>query len=213
MLEETRSYHDEVISDNPVGFWKLDETSGVTATDEQGVRNGAIEGAGTVLGVAGLADDGGTAFEFDGAGGVDLGFSTNYTDVSFEAWFRVGALVGTQSIVSGDVKAILRVDTDTLTFYRRSGTVWTTVSHLISVATTYHVVATHDGTTMVLYVNGEQVGSVAFTGAPDTNTVPWNIGRHDNGTEALSGVIDNVAIYDTALSAARVAAHYAAGAS
>ena len=66
---------------------------------------------------------------------------------------------------------------------------------------------TRSGTTYRLYVNGVQVAT-----ATGTMVTPTGGGRFGAvGGAPFKGVIDEAAIYPTALSAARIAAHYAAG--
>jgi hypothetical protein len=75
----------------------------------------------------------------------------------------------------------------------------------------YHVAGTYDGANMRLYVNGVQVASKALTGGATTSSNPVLIGSWDGGSEFFKGVIDEVAIYRSALSATRVQAHSTAG--
>jgi hypothetical protein len=77
-----------------------------------------------------------------------------------------------------------------------------------------HLVATYDGTWQYLYVNGTLVSSLATTFYPNTTT-PFHIGsaRSDlaAGDKWFDGPLDEVAWYRTALSAARINAHYTLG--
>ena len=76
---------------------------------------------------------------------------------------------------------------------------------------TYHVVATYDGTTRRLYLNGVQVASAGLTGNPSSTTNNVYLGSWNGSRELLAGTIDEAAVYNTVLSPARVAAHYNAG--
>lgn len=79
-------------------------------------------------------------------------------------------------------------------------------SHLPSNAWT-HLAATYDGTTQRLYVNGVQVGSRAQTGTLDVSANPLRIGGNTVwANEYFQGLIDEVRIYNRALSQAEVAA-------
>jgi RHS repeat-associated protein len=69
-----------------------------------------------------------------------------------------------------------------------------------------HIAATYDGATIRLYVNGAQTGSAANAISMLDITAPFRVG------DAFNGTIDEAAVYPAALSAARVAAHYKAGA-
>lgn len=76
-----------------------------------------------------------------------------------------------------------------------------------------HLVGTYDGANWKLFRNGVQVASVADTvGALPVADGRWAIGSTGNGwADAFAGEIDEVAIYDHSLTAARVAAHYSDG--
>lgn len=73
----------------------------------------------------------------------------------------------------------------------------------------------YDGTTWRLYRNGVEVDSNAGPAAPLASSGDdWAIGSTGNGWEGLFvGAIDEVAVYDKALSAARVQALYTTGVS
>lgn len=85
---------------------------------------------------------------------------------------------------------------------------------LISDTNWHHAVGTSDGTTVRFYVDSVLIGTtgVASTGNYVTSTPIW-LGAYGNnaGNENWHGVIDEPAIYTTALSQARVNAHYTAG--
>ena len=70
----------------------------------------------------------------------------------------------------------------------------------------HHVVATYDGTSSKLYVDGSLEGQVAIAGTITPSTAPLAIGRNGiQDTDRFRGSIDDVRIYDRALSAAEVA--------
>lgn len=78
-----------------------------------------------------------------------------------------------------------------------------------------HLVGTYDGANWHLYRNGTLVATAAGAfGAIPVNDANWSIGSSGNypaftqGFRGFNGAIDEVAIYDSALSAARVQAHY-----
>ncbi len=68
-----------------------------------------------------------------------------------------------------------------------------------------HLAATHDGTTLRLYVNGVQVGSRAMAGSLLTSTGALRIGGNSIWGEFFQGRIDEVRVYNRALSARRAA--------
>jgi hypothetical protein len=63
--------------------------------------------------------------------------------------------------------------------------------------------ATYDGTTLRTYVNGTQVASKAVSGNIVTTSNPLRIGG-DWSAEMFTGLIDNVRIYNKALTAAQI---------
>jgi hypothetical protein len=76
----------------------------------------------------------------------------------------------------------------------------------LPIDTWYHVAATYDGVAMRLYLNGAEVGVLPKTGTIDQNpAVPVSIGRHPDASNHMSGAIDDVRIYDRALTAAEIA--------
>jgi hypothetical protein len=69
-----------------------------------------------------------------------------------------------------------------------------------------HLAATYDGANLRLYVNGVQVASSAVTGAIATTSGPLRIGGNTIWSEWFKGTIDDVRVYNRALSAAEVQA-------
>jgi hypothetical protein len=69
-----------------------------------------------------------------------------------------------------------------------------------------HLAATYDGATLRLYVNGTQVASSAVSGAIATTAGSLRIGGNNVWSEWFKGTIDDVRVYNRALSAAEVQA-------
>ena len=75
---------------------------------------------------------------------------------------------------------------------------------ILSANTWTYLAATYDGTTLRLYVNGVQVASQAQTGAITTSTNPLQIGGDSLYGQFFQGTIDEVRIYNVALTAAQI---------
>ncbi|WP_457502078.1 LamG-like jellyroll fold domain-containing protein [Thermostichus sp. MS-CIW-15] len=82
----------------------------------------------------------------------------------------------------------------------------------------YHVAATYDGSTMKLYVNGNLEASKPFTSSITYDpSIPWTIGstaapyRDLGAPRTFNGVIDEVEIFNRALSQAEIQAIYKSG--
>jgi hypothetical protein len=67
-----------------------------------------------------------------------------------------------------------------------------------------HVAGTYDGTTLRLYINGVQVASLNQSGAIATSTGPLRIGGNSLWGEFFQGRIDEVRIYNRALTPAEI---------
>ena len=94
--------------------------------------------------------------------------------------------------------------------------VWSTNS--FPLGNFYHVAATYDGTTARLYVDGSLEGELPISKAVIHDpTVPWSIGSThteyiENGSpRTWVGVIDEVTVYDRALSVSEIQAIYDTG--
>jgi formylglycine-generating enzyme len=73
-----------------------------------------------------------------------------------------------------------------------------------------HAVGVYNGSQLGLYINGAFVGSSSATGPMLVPTAPVGIG-HTLADRSFDGLIDEVSIYDRALSATEVQALYASG--
>src|SRR5262249_25131506 len=69
-----------------------------------------------------------------------------------------------------------------------------------------HLAATYDGTTLRLFVNGMLVSSVATSGPIITSTNQLQIGGDSIYGQYFQGRIDEVRVYNAALSAAQITA-------
>ena len=69
-----------------------------------------------------------------------------------------------------------------------------------------HLAATSDGTTIRLYVNGVQVATKPAPPAITTNNLALGIGGQADGVSTLQGAMDDVLVYNSALTAAEIAA-------
>ncbi len=67
-----------------------------------------------------------------------------------------------------------------------------------------HLATTYDGATVRLYVNGALVGSLPFAGAIPASTGPLRLGGNSVWGEWFAGLIDEVRVYNRALSASEI---------
>jgi len=74
-----------------------------------------------------------------------------------------------------------------------------------------HLATTYDGANQILYVNGVQVASRAQTGAIKVSAGPLRIGGDSIWGDYFQGLIDEVRVYNRALSASEIQADMALG--
>ncbi|MCC7449023.1 MAG: LamG domain-containing protein, partial [Anaerolineae bacterium] len=217
----TSAYPNTVLEDGPVSYWRLGETSGKTAADVMGSNPGTITG-GVTLGTAGaISGDSDKAMTFNGSSGyisIANKASLNFTgDFTLEAWAMPTVLNGQERLIlnKGGNQYRLGINANNRWYgsvyiggvrYNIVGSVKPAVGRWD------HIVLTRSGSTLTLYINGASAGTVTAAGTLDTTTRILAIGR--KGASASSyfrGAIDEVAIYNTALSPAQVSAHYNIG--
>jgi len=186
------------------------------ADDGQGVNNCVLmNGAGFVDGS--LVD---SAFSFDGIDdylfcGTDP--SLNITNaITMEAWFNVAepasSLPHRVLIANRDTAnyVSLRSGGQPFMSLRVNGTQRTIYSNFSPQANTwYHVAGTFDGSMLRIYVNGILRGSSGpYPGVISNNNANTYIGKYINNTYYLNGTLDEIKIYNRALSPAEITANY-----
>ncbi len=216
------------ITDGLVGYWPLDEGSGTTTADVwSGTHNGIVEnGATWVTGKIG------SALDFTGgAGGGDVSI-TQHADLmpvdafSVQAWASwdshttTWAGIVSNSFDTGDDESgyiLFGWNYDSAWFGQRTNaTEYTEINGgTVGTGIWRHLVATYDGSFMRIYVDGSETGSTAKSGPVDYVTEPeeLSIGRFhdDNEDVSFDGQIDEVALWNRALTPAEVVELYNGG--
>jgi len=218
--EAGRPYHEAVLANSPVSYWRLGEAGGSALHDTAGSNGGTYAGSGvTNAASGGIAGDIDRAARFDGASGAAqvpdaASLDRGNGPLTIEAWVKRGATGTTQTIVDKgtDAYRLYFGGTDRLTLARSGGAdIVASSSALTDTAGWHHVVATKSGATSRLYIDGADVtGTVTDATLGDTSA-PLSVAGDGSG-QWLSGSLDELAIYGTALTPAQVREHYAAGA-
>jgi hypothetical protein len=96
------------------------------------------------------------------------------------------------------------------TLHFRSGGTWyrTPILQSLSANTWYHIVGTYDGTDLKVYVNGIEDNSTSASVIPENNTNNVHIGSTTAASSFFDGKIDDVRIYNRALTATDVTSLY-----
>ena len=79
---------------------------------------------------------------------------------------------------------------------------------MLQVGAFHHVAGTYDGTTMRLYFDGAEVGSLPVSGFVG---VSEGVALSTGDAEALDGLLDEVQVFDRALSAEEIRAIFEVG--
>jgi len=210
-----------VQADSPVSWWRVDEVEGTLAHDTMNRNNGALWNSPLGNQPSLVKSDPDAAMRFNGTSqyvavpdAASLRFGAN---LSLEAWLKPTSLPAAGAFASIVTKAesySLQFNGPRLEFTVMQSGVRRRLqapAGAIVAGSTYHVVGTYDGSTQRLYVNGSQVASATLTGVATSTTNPLRIASWNGAKEFFAGTLDEVAVYGTTLSAARVAAHFSAG--
>lgn len=231
------TYAEEVAADTPLGYWPLGEPSGTTLADASGnSRTGTID-AGVTLGQASIVPaDSGTSWALNAwEGGQVNGASwmAPAAALTAEAWVYLTAYdadgsivlcrsnVGESNFASNKAWALQVGGAGQVTgrVYSEGGVTVAPASAngVVPLNTSCHLALVQDGTNVLMYCNGVQVASAALAGVPvtyATNIKPLTIGKTLGASASsyvFNGRIQHAAFYGTALSPARILAHYDAG--
>jgi hypothetical protein len=194
-----------------VAAYGFEEATGTTAVDSSG--NGYT---GTLAGPARTRNGRfGRALSFDGVNDtVTVAPELHASRVTVQAWVYPTALSGWRSVVMKEAQKGM-----VFGLYAHENlphpamTVGIDgVDHSAGATTALplnrwsHLAATYDGATIRLYVNGVEAGTAAAAGALPASANPLRIGGNSVWGEYFKGRIDEVRIYNRALSAAEIAA-------
>lgn len=222
-------YARAVLASSPVAYYRLDEPPDASeARDSSGNgHHGVYVGVGAMLGTAGATSDGNTALNVAGdrltaLGSVALGALLSEPDAwTYELWVRprhvtyverFAGLVGETNnprLTFDTMDASIDMGAEALARMWALGP-----NYIVSpLDRWYHVVAVWENASTAaratLYVDGTLVGLVEHGFAIRRPSGGHVIAQRDCCNH-FDGVIDDVAIYDRALSAAEISAHFAA---
>lgn len=219
------AYGKAVRADGPRIWYRLDEAAGATAlVDAQGGQGGTIE-SGVMLAAAPLITKG-YALDLSGAGGstlpdisfegrrpfsIELWMKPLRVDTTFRRLFSHEFSVGDPAKWQGFNVSLGggKLEFDRITDGVPCGPAMLEAGSLRNGA--HHVVATYDGTSSQLFVDGALVDTREC--ASELRAQPpfaAFLGRADTGS-SFEGTLDEAAFYDKALSPEAVARHFAAG--
>jgi hypothetical protein len=194
-----------------VAWWRAEGN----AVDSAGTNNGTILGS-TTFGTGEV----GQAFRFNGTTNTYVQIpdspTFNFSNaMTIELWaYRTGLettmeLVGKRKPNCGSAYFMMLFSPGLGLEFFSGGFVDTGVQMPLN--SWMHLAATIDGSLTTFYTNGVQCGVSGPGGLYDTNNAPVTIGT--GGCSPFNGLIDEVSLYNRALSSNEIAAIYAIGAS
>lgn len=210
---------------NPISYWKLDESSG-NAADSVGSRT--LTNTNSVGYVSAKINNGA---DF-GASNTNkrllytvdsLGISTGA--ISISGWVKMSTEIGSgitrffehrngANGIANYVEYDFNGGTRRINIGRdRTGSAIEVARNTITLGTTNytHFVMTYDGSTVTGYINGSSIGTVASSGTGSAITDGFCVGATVNGFLFASAIIDEVGIWNVALSASEVTSLYNGG--
>lgn len=225
----SNAYNEAILASQPKYYWPLNEASGTSAIDWVAGNDLALAG-GTTRGQAGQAvGQTSSSTAFNGSNGTS---SSSVAEVgpnefSVEAWFQTTSTSGGKIVgfgnnatgLSGSYdRHVYLSNTGQVTFGVYPGSARTITSNAgFNDGNWHQVVATMNGSGMVLYVDGVRIGTRNDTTTGQSYSGYWRIGGDSQGgwpsagsSNYLNGRIADVAVYDSALSRDAVDAHWVA---
>jgi hypothetical protein len=193
-----------------VSWWKFDEGTSTSSADSSDSNTGTLSGSTIPTWVTGKV--GAYALNFNGSTAyVDTGASANLqlSVFTYAAWVKTSS-ASDQSIISIGTSGgtEFRVNSDLTMYLIKTNLAAIGLSTgKVTSGTWTHVAVTYDSSgNYSFYVNGAAAGSGT---SPQTFIWIGNglIGRQTSG-EYFNGSIDDLRVYDTAMSASQVAALY-----
>lgn len=214
------------LTDGLVGLWSFDgkDMSNNTAFDRSPsggndgtLTNGPVRTIGKI----------GQALDFDGVDDLvsvaDADILSPSSEITVSAWIKRNSLTGRQFFVSkgqassnAATEYWLEIASDNGLIFQladASSHKLTGATSITDTTTWHHVVGTWDGTTQKLYVDGVQDAvTVTWSGSINNTTYELALGNRSSARDIeFNGVLDEVRIYNRALSADEISQLYNMG--
>jgi hypothetical protein len=233
-------YPSTILGDNPIAFYRFNETSGSTVTDS----SATAQFPGTYvysddllypqLGQPGIDTNSIYVSASDSTPGyADAGYYAQFNEqapFSFEIWAKpssldpvnyrcpVGNFSGWNTATQSGWYVYQTPGTpSTFAFVLQPSGTWINNAS-ITAGAWYHLVGTYDGTNASFYVNGVLIGTANVAGSGyvansvnNANGNPLGIGERGDYSQFFSGNLDDFAYYTNALTAAQILNHYQVG--
>ncbi|MDO8619660.1 MAG: DUF2341 domain-containing protein [Candidatus Daviesbacteria bacterium] len=207
----------DYLSNGLVGYWKMDESSGNAADSSGNSNTGTWNGTGASHYSAGKFGNGGGFNGTDDYATGTLSSSLQPTRITISLWWQAqstgsnqyiidtngdnsnyGYTIQTNANITGYYVTLGGVASDQLTNYTFTAGNW------------YHFIATYDGSSIITYINGARQSSFSISSSPNITYSggAFNIGRNNNNSYFIKGILDEIRVYNRALSPKEVSDLY-----
>jgi len=218
-IAKLKVFEESVANDlaaNMVSRWKLDGDF----TDSWGNSNGTNNGVTFSSESQCISVQCGN---FNGANYIDCGNNDALSvvgDITISAWIKPSTLSSMGMIIrngySRSPYVFYRIDDDLEFYYTINGS-WGGIRAYNALSTNqwYYLVATRvfvgSNATLKIYINSYEASSIARSGVPDYGNTNVSISYDNNAGYFFAGLMDDIRIYDAALSSARIKQDYILG--
>jgi len=201
---------------NVIEYWRLNGTGAIA--------NGASIPA--TVGTAGTANStamtyttgkiNSTAVSLSGSDYITMGSLSNIQGLAkfaISGWIKPANLSSQSTFLGSELLFKLQITTsgNVNFFVSNDGSSWAaspSSSVTIPAGSWTHVAGVYDGAHAIIYINGVSKGSGAMTGTTSSAGNDFQISGFEGGNENFVGVVDEVAIWNTSLTAAQVLSIY-----
>lgn len=213
LILPTSSFAVQVVSaptNGLIGYWSFEEGVGTTAYDYSGKKNNGVFSPTPPTWANGRV---GKAMNFNGSSNfvqIDNSSLFDVADFTYSAWIYAKNTTNWRSIIDIDNdEQLLAVYNGKIGIYGRCGN--KTGYGNIAVNSWNHLIWVVSGSSFEIYLNGVMVGSGTGSCFPSVNADRLMIGAGHPGNEYFNGLIDEVRVYNRALSSTEIAAVYNSG--
>jgi len=214
----------QLVDLDPVSHWSCDEVSGVRYDSNLTTGNDLVDNntVGSATGTRNLACD------FESSNSEYLSISDvnqsglEPVNITISLWAKAesfsgyGLLTKDTTAATGDFSYSVKYDPSNpypfLGSYRIGASNRTvTTGTQISTSVWHHFVSSYDGTTIKTYIDGVATSTGAYSGSISYGSAPFLLGYFGYGGIYFDGLIDEITIFDSALSSSSVSAIYNGG--
>lgn len=193
----SEKYFYAILNDGPVAYYRLDESGGTTANDSSGHNYTATYSSSgiTYAQVGAIVGSPDTAIGVASPGKLSMPLSldpSGWTAWTMECWLFL-----TVAPTNSALFLIAQLSNASTYVFGYDSSIVVNVWH--------HLAAVFDGTKLYFYVDGQLATSRDIVSHPTPANYPYTI------NDTFTGLVDEAAIYNKALTALQIASHYQTG--